>query len=641
MVNENLANLLLEIAESVENVENKDAHDLKWAACGESWGDKSWEDPGFAPKWNDSCDLVRNNFRRFGLSREDIVIIALLTSNLIKGLGGMSATDLMENVGKRPDDSIRIIDRIGRLVDLKLLEPEEGFMGSRRMGDPVLLKEGGRAKLIKCDFSLSERLTKFILGDAQDIEDDNIEPYADNEDFLGDWFEYVFARKEYNLSSDSSNYGSSGRNDELCKLDRMREKIEERTRLTPARFPFHEIVEEHKLDFCEQVALIYLLHEGLGGSPCDIDELTGVIAHGRISKFKYRRYFRKDGKLYGKGLIGFSDRAVFRRSTDSMEIAPEVLSRLTESEMKTDEERIESIIGKDELLTVIKPESKFESLVLKGELIEVIRGGITQYLGNRTATLSEWGVLKPVNDGSSGKFQNSLLMLFHGAPGTGKTHAARFVAQQLGRDIVTTDISRILSCWVGESQQNLQGLFKKMERINTEIAEPPVLLLNEADQFFTRRGIAKSGVDRMYNQLQNLFLEALENYHGILIATTNLMENFDEAFSRRFNIKIKFPFPEYPERVKLWKLHLPQTLPLAKDVDIEKLAKYYRLTGGQIALIIRNTAAMAAGRDGRKRYIFQADLVKYCELELNTSFDNSTSKRIGFRPYVSKGRSNA
>ena len=116
------------------------------------------------------------------------------------------------------------------------------------------------------------------------------------------------------------------------------------------------------------------------------------------------------------------------------------------------------------------------------------------------------------------------------------------------------------------------------------------MLLNEADQFLSGRSTGSgSGSDKMHNQMQNIFLEQIEKFDGILIATTNLLENLDKAFSRRFNYKIEFIKPNKKQRLELWEKLLPSNLPLSKDFDMNELVKY-DLTGGQIELVIKNTA---------------------------------------------------
>ena len=157
-----------------------------------------------------------------------------------------------------------------------------------------------------------------------------------------------------------------------------------------------------------------------------------------------------------------------------------------------------------------------------------------------------------------------------------------------------------------------------------------MLLLNEADQFLTRR-LSKTGssVDVMYNTLQNLFLEAFEHLKGVMIATTNLRENLDPAFSRRFNLKIEFPLPEYHERIHLWKLHLPRTIPGSENIDLQLLARSYSFTGGQISIVVKNAVTEAAGRKGDLKKLVHKDIIKYSDIEAMSMFDRKKTK-IGF-----------
>jgi SpoVK/Ycf46/Vps4 family AAA+-type ATPase len=221
-------------------------------------------------------------------------------------------------------------------------------------------------------------------------------------------------------------------------------------------------------------------------------------------------------------------------------------------------------------------------------------------------------------------------MLFYGAPGTGKTFAAGAIAQALGKKLLITDISRIQSKWVGDSEKNVRRVFSIFERIVHRVTNPPVLLLNEADQFLMNRSrSASSSVDKMMNSMQNLFLEAFENLNGILIATTNLRENLDEAFSRRFHLKLDFPMPDINEREKLWQLHLPNSIPGSDKIRIEELANEFGISGGQIKIIVRNACAEAASRKGAFQILMQRDLRKYCKLETISNFSKN-QKVIGF-----------
>jgi len=139
----------------------------------------------------------------------------------------------------------------------------------------------------------------------------------------------------------------------------------------------------------------------------------------------------------------------------------------------------------------------------------------------------------------------------------------------------------------------------------------------------------RDSVDQMNNSLQNIFLEGFERLRGVMIATTNLQENMDSAFSRRFHLKLELPQPSETERVQLWELHLPPTIPRSRDLDIEKLSRDYILTGGQIKIIIQNAATEAASRQGTDQVLKQSDLMKYCELE-GTNTANQRTVPIGF-----------
>ena len=251
--------------------------------------------------------------------------------------------------------------------------------------------------------------------------------------------------------------------------------------------------------------------------------------------------------------------------------------------------------------------------------------------GNTSRLLHEWGI-KGSNLYQSEKVKRKrrnhpVTMLFYGAPGTGKTLTANAVAYTLKKELLTFDCSKILDLYVGESEKNVRKIFDNYREISKGMKNPPVLLLNEADQFLHRRINATRSVDNMYNQMQNIFLEQLERFEGILIATTNLIENLDSAFSRRFHHKIEFRRPETGERFKLWQVHIPEKAPLSDDVDLQDLAIHYNLSGGQIALVVKNAAVRAARRGDK---IMMEDFIFACEDELAGNFDEKARVRVGF-----------
>ncbi|CAI8206399.1 MAG: Proteasome-associated ATPase [Arcobacter lacus] len=179
--------------------------------------------------------------------------------------------------------------------------------------------------------------------------------------------------------------------------------------------------------------------------------------------------------------------------------------------------------------------------------------------------------------------------------------------------------------YIGESEKNVRMIFDKYYELRTETKTSPVLLLNEADQFLSSRTSANSSSDKMHNQMQNIFLEQIERFDGILIATTNLLENLDKAFSRRFNYKIEFLKPNKEQRLKLWENILPDDLPLEENFNLEELSTH-ELTGGQIELVIKNTAYKIAAMD---EPIFKlSDFLEQITKEEKGQFDSEN--KVGF-----------
>ena len=184
-------------------------------------------------------------------------------------------------------------------------------------------------------------------------------------------------------------------------------------------------------------------------------------------------------------------------------------------------------------------------------------------------------------------YRTGFTCLFYGAPGTGKTETVLQLARQTGRDIMQVNISEIKSMWVGESEKNIKNVFDQY-RIKVEKATvAPILLFNEADGIIGKRQEgAERAVEKMENSIQNIILQEMENLKGILIATTNLAQNMDKAFERRFLYKIKFNKPTLEARMQIWHTLLPEL----NETDIQTLAERYDFSGGQIENVARHYA---------------------------------------------------
>ncbi len=224
---------------------------------------------------------------------------------------------------------------------------------------------------------------------------------------------------------------------------------------------------------------------------------------------------------------------------------------------------------------------------------------------------------------SSQALPSGVAAIFYGSPGTGKTETVYQLAKTTGRDVMQVDISEMKTCWYGESQKLVRGVFKKYQRIAKKSKLAPILLFNEADAIFGRRSEnPERSVDKTDNAIQNIILEEMEKLEGILIATTNLASNLDPAFERRFLFKICFEKPTVEAKALIWK----DKLSTLTDSQARELAECYDFSGGEIDNIVRkvtmNEVLYGSNPDIN-------DLHTLCSQE---RLGNETArKRIGFK----------
>ena len=197
---------------------------------------------------------------------------------------------------------------------------------------------------------------------------------------------------------------------------------------------------------------------------------------------------------------------------------------------------LDSIIKEQEIFELVEPKQSINDVILHSHTREILDNLLAQVNSNVISLLRLWGI-KDKKKGIDAK------ILLYGAAGTGKTITALALAKSLKKQVLSFDCSKILSMYVGESEKNVRKIFDSYQEICKKIKNEPILLLDEADQFLSTRATSGNSADKMHNQMQNIFLEQIERFEGILIATTNLLENFDSAFSRRVNYKIEFKRP--------------------------------------------------------------------------------------------------
>ena len=239
--------------------------------------------------------------------------------------------------------------------------------------------------------------------------------------------------------------------------------------------------------------------------------------------------------------------------------------------------RAASISSLGDLAIAMAPDIGWEDLVLPARPLSLLRS-LTAFLRHRDLVLDEWGFGR-----RSGRAQG-LVAMFAGDSGTGKTLAARVLAADLGLELFRIDLATVVSKWLGETEKNLDRVFAAAQGANA------VLFFDEADAVFGRRSDVQDSHDRYANLQTAYLLQRMERHDGPVLLATNMRGNVDDAFLRRMDAVVEFPFPTAEFRLRLWELLLPGEAPRAADVDLAFLAERFELSGGGI----RNAAIAAA-----------------------------------------------
>ncbi|MFJ9469616.1 ATP-binding protein [Streptomyces caniferus] len=230
----------------------------------------------------------------------------------------------------------------------------------------------------------------------------------------------------------------------------------------------------------------------------------------------------------------------------------------------------------------VRPAVGFDGLVLPPEPLALLHE-LVQRARHRDQVLGTWGLR---TGGGRGR---GVVGLFAGESGTGKTLSAEVVAGELGLDLYVVELSAVVDKYVGETEKNLERIFSEADRTDA------LLLFDEADAVFGKRSEVKSSHDRYANLESAYLLQRLEAFDGIAVLTTNLRANIDDAFTRRLDLVVDFPFPDAEQRTALWRSCLTAT-PCADDLGLEACAKEYELSGGAIRSAAVTAGYLAAGR---------------------------------------------
>jgi AAA+ superfamily predicted ATPase len=253
-----------------------------------------------------------------------------------------------------------------------------------------------------------------------------------------------------------------------------------------------------------------------------------------------------------------------------------------------------------ELAAHLEPGFRWEDLVLPAQQRELLRS-ISSFLRHRDRVFGDWGYQRTIAR------TQGLKVLFAGESGTGKTMAAQVLAAELGLDIFRVDLATVVSKYIGETEKNLERIFAAAHGSNA------ILFFDEADALFGKRSEVSDSHDRYANIEVAYLLQRMEAYPGAVILATNFKRNIDDGFVRRLDFVVDFPFPEAPDRRRIWDLLLPPEAPRADDLDLDFLATQFKLSGGAIRNCSLSAAFQAAEEDAaiHMRHLVRAVAQEY------------------------------
>ncbi|MCI7764814.1 MAG: ATP-binding protein [Helicobacter sp.] len=550
-------------------------------------------------------------------SEEEALILRYYCKEILKGNEEILCLDTINALFVPNSDEaiLKFLPLFKNLLDLGWLS-QNLFL--KNLNNEVLY-----LKLLNSTFSLSNNFLKLIQEGGIYPKLPKISAYSDHLDYLKDQFlviDILSSLLPYKKDNLSSPFLAKGEQ----KIKALQDRIKQRLNLTKEKPNLEKIFEEYSLSDQEKIIFLALLKEEYSGRESQARELNALInlvSLNDYERIKNRALLDDRSKLVQKGLVDYDEiLSTFEGINRTFFIPDEILKKITHpsNESKKQKISLEALIDNQDIFEFIQPKTTLNNVVLNPRTKETLETLLKQMDSKVLQNLKNWGI-KDKKRGIDAK------IIFYGAAGTGKTMTALALAKSLKKSILSFDCSKILSMYVGESEKNVRKIFDTYKELCKESKESPILLLDEADQFLSMRSTSANSADKMHNQMQNIFLEQIEKFNGILIATTNLLETIDTAFSRRFNYKIEFKKPNLEERLLLWEKLLPKNAPYEKTFNLKSLAEF-SLTGGQIFLVIKNTAFLVATQ---KSPLFTTQIfIEEIKRELNSNFDGQ--REMGF-----------
>jgi len=558
-------------------------------------------------------------YKHLKCSPQEAKVLQYICRRFVKGIEETGVLDtLQDNFEYEGYDYLKHLIIIKQLIDM-------GWIVQVSFGQ-IKAQEVSKLELINTSVGPSMSLLRLLEEGSLELSLPDIKPYTDHLEYLQDQFDIIELLHRMSVSKQGFSDSSLSLGRLKNKLVLLNQRIVERIKITEEPIGVETFFKEHEFDEREQRIFLALLKEEYSGGEGqfrDMNTLIELISQDEYDKIRNRALLEDGSKLINEKIIDYEEILnMFGGISRSFYLQEDILQKIIHpnKKKKVTKLKLDKLVEEQDLFEYLIPSTDLSDVVLHPKTREVLNTVIKQVDKEVFAKLKAWGI-KEKRKGIDAR------IIFYGAPGTGKTMTAVSLAKTLKRPILSFDCSKILSMYVGESEKNVRKIFDDFKSLSKKAKVDPILLLNEADQFLSSRSQgAGSSADKMHNQMQNIFLEQIEQFEGILIATTNLLDNIDKAFSRRFNYKIEFKKPGKKQRKRLWHFMLPENADYEEKLDVGELSKH-ELTGGQIALIVRNTAYKVAVRE--ESIFTLEDFLEEIEKELGSSFEGS--KSMGFK----------
>ncbi|EJV0349832.1 ATP-binding protein, partial [Campylobacter jejuni] len=485
-------------------------------------------------------------YKELKCAKNEALILRELCRNYVVSISSINAFTLLSTIfGNDKYLYLDALEDLKKLIERGFVNQNSSFFKSLENNKTQTLT----LALLQSELSLSEYFLEFLEAKPR-LNFEKQEAYADYLEYLKD----EFARIQ--LYERLSFIQKSAYNSEIKNQIKLYEKhIKERLKKSKFYNVLADIFKEYNLEHKEQIIFLALLKEEYALSnessiSREMNSLLSLISENDLERHKNKKLLQENAPLlnlieYDEYLNAFGD------ISKSFFIIDEILQRIINFEPKQSKKiKIESVLKDQDIFELIEPSADINDIIMPENTKELLENILKQQDKKVLERLHSWGIKSNKNIEAK--------IIFYGPAGTGKTMSALAMAKSMKKPVLSFDCSKILSKWVGESEQNVRKIFDTYKNIVQTCKQSPILLLNEADQFLSTRVDGSSGSDKMHNQMQNIFLEQIERFSGVIIATTNFLESLDSAFSRRFDYKIEFKKPDFKDRLKIWEKFLPK-----------------------------------------------------------------------------------